>query len=339
MVSSPHEEAFLDEVLGLFVLEAQEWISQSSNALLELEHHPASDRKPKLFDTIACSITNLGGSAATLELRDLEKLAFGVLPLLQVLQERSSHPSGPQIDALREGMNGIISAVQKLNETKTGAVPDLEALLQRIAKAAKEPERAESNGQARAPSSSPPVTAEPSTAVIDRLFDFQRHYPGTFESSRHLVDVVIKKAKNDYGERGWRYLDAPSVIQIIQELDKVDEQFLGELRTRLPTIAGIFADLKSPHCDMLLSSGRLEKLLCEVQRLHDVARSIEAKSVMLFFHGLHAFLTILANKSTEIPSHRVNAVESRLNSVMATAQQWAEMGKLERAAMQQVVSQ
>ena len=107
----------------------------------------------------------------------------------------------------------------------------------------------------------------------------------------------------------------------------------------LPTIAGIFADLKSPHCDMLLSSGRLEKLLYEVQRLHDVARSIEAKSVMLFFHGLHAFLTILANKSIEIPSHRVNAVESRLNSVMATAQQWAEMGKLERAAMQQVVGQ
>ena len=63
MASTPHEDAFLDEVLGLFVLEAQEWINQSNTALLELEHHPASDRKHKLYDIIVCGITNLGGSA------------------------------------------------------------------------------------------------------------------------------------------------------------------------------------------------------------------------------------------------------------------------------------
>ena len=330
-----HEEAFLDEVLGLFVLEAQEWISQSSNALLELEHHPASDRKPKLFETIACSITNLGGSAATLELRDLEKLAFGLLPLLQVLQERSGSASAPQIDSLRQGLNGIISAVQKLNETKTGEVPNLELLLQRIAAAAKEPPKPESH-EAASPPPSPPA---PSTAVIDRLFDFQRHYPGKFESSRHLVDVVIKKAKNDYGERGWRYLDATSIVQIIEELDKLDDQFLEEVRTRVPTIAGIVSDCKSPNADSLLSRDRLNTLLQEVQRLHDAAKSIEAKSIMLFFRGLHAFFTIFANKSIEISIPRLTAVESRVNSIMAAAQQWAEMGKLERAAIQQVVSQ
>jgi hypothetical protein len=328
-----HEEAFLDEVLGLFVLEAQEWISQSSNALLELEHHPASDRKPKLFETIACSITNLGGSAATLELRDLEKLAFGLLPLLQVLQERSGPASAPQIDCLREGLNGIISAVQKLNETKTGAVPDLEPLLERISAAAKESPKPEPNIPADPPPSSP------STAVIDKLFDFQHHYPGTFESSRHLVDVVIKKAKNDYGERGWRYLDAASVVQIIDELDKLDDQFLAEVRTRLPAITGILSDCKSPNSDTRLSSDRRDTLLQEVQRLHDVAKSIEAKSIMLFFRGLHAFLTILTNTSVEISLDRITAVESRLNSIMTAAQQWAEMGKLERAAIQQVVCQ
>jgi len=332
-----HEEAFLDEVLGLFVLEAQEWISQSSNALLELEHHPSSDRKPKLFETIACSITNLGGSAATLELRDLEKLAFGLLPLLQVLQERGGHASAPQIDSLREGLNGIISAVQKLNETKTGAVPNLEPLLQRIAAAAKEPPKPESNGPAAPPPS--PAPSAPSTAVMDKLFDFQRHYPGKFESSRHLVDVVIKKAKNDYGERGWRYLDATSIVQIIDELDRLDDQFLAELRTRLPIIAGIVSDFKSPNADTLLSADRIEALLQEIQRLHDAAKSIEAKSIMLFFRGLQAFLTIRANKSIEISIQRITAVESRLNSIMAAAQQWAEMGKLERTAIQQVVCQ
>jgi hypothetical protein len=59
----------------------------------------------------------------------------------------------------------------------------------------------------------------------------------------------------------------------------------------------------------------------------------------LFFRGLHAFLTILTNTSVEISLDRITAVESRLNSIMTAAQQWAEMGKLERAAIQQVVCQ
>src|SRR5579885_3458718 len=143
MVSSIDEDAFLDEVLGLFVLEAQEWISQSNTALLELEHHPASDRKTKLYDTISCGITNLGGSAATVELRDLEKLAFALLPLLQSLRDRSENVSADLLAVLRQGLNTIIATVQSLNDTKTGKIGNLEGLLRQIDAARQEASKPE----------------------------------------------------------------------------------------------------------------------------------------------------------------------------------------------------
>jgi chemotaxis protein histidine kinase CheA len=341
MASTDHEDAFLDEVLGLFVLEAQEWINQSNSALLELEHHPVSDRKHKLYETIVCGITNLGGSAATVELRDLEKLAFGLLPLLQTMQALNGSTTAVQLGALRDGFNGIIAAVQTLNDTKTGHVPNLEQILARVTEVAKQTVVAPQQTSQATPSTSPTSgsAVPPSPSIMDRLSEFQRQHVGQSDVTRHTVDTIVRKAKKDYGERGWRFVDAPTVIQLVQELDRSDDQFLNEVRKRLPTIGGIFADLTSPHAEMLLSNGRMEKLLQEVQALHDSARTFEAKPVMQFFHGLHSFLTILSQKAVDIAASRLEAVESRLKRIVPMAEEWAEAGKKERAAIQQLVRQ
>lgn len=341
MASTAHEDAFLDEVLGLFVLEAQEWINQSNTALLELEHHPVSDRKHKLYETIVCGITNLGGSAATVELRDLEKLAFGLIPLLQTMQSLNGSTTAPQLGALREGFNGIIAAVLTLGDTKIGLVPNLDQILKRVTEVAAQTAMAFQQTEHAAPAasaSSIPVSASSSSSgVMDRLAEFQRHHPGTSDLTRHTADAIVRRAKQDYGERGWRLVDATIMDQIVQELDRSDEQFVDEVRKRLPTIAGIFADFSSPHADMLLSNGRMEKLLQEVQALHDSARTFEAKPVMQFFHGLHSFLTIVSQQTIDIPPPRLEAVEARMKRIVPIAEQWVEIGKKERAAVQQFV--
>ncbi|MDQ6733880.1 MAG: hypothetical protein M3Z35_07150 [Nitrospirota bacterium] len=339
MASTAHEDAFLDEVLGLFVLEAQEWINQSNTALLELEHHPVSDRKHKLYETIVCGITNLGGSAATVELRDLEKLAFGLLPLLQTMQSLNGSTTALQLGALREGFNGIIAAVLTLGDTKIGLVPNLDQILKRVTEVAAQTAMASQQAVHAAPAaSSIPVSASsPSSGVMDRVAEFQRHHPGTSDLTRHTADAIVRRAKQDYGERGWRLVDATIMGQIVQELDRSDEQFVNEVRKRLPAIAGIFADFTSPHADMLLSNGRMEKLLQEVQALHDSARTSEAKPVMQFFHGLHSFLTIVSQKTIDIPPPRLEAVEARMKRIVPIAEQWVEIGKKERAAVQQFV--
>src|SRR5688572_15049238 len=105
MPINPQEDQFLEEVLGLFALEAEEWITQGKAALLELERGPSPDREAKLYDTIICGITNLGGSAATVELPALEKLAFALVPLLQAMGRQKGHTPPEQIAALREGLD------------------------------------------------------------------------------------------------------------------------------------------------------------------------------------------------------------------------------------------
>ena len=333
MTSTAQEDAFLDEVVGLFVLEAQEWINQSNTALLELEHHPVSDRKHKLYDTIVCGITNLGGSAATVELRDLEQLAFGLLPLLKAMQALNGSATAVQLSALREAFNGIIGAVQTLSDTKIGQVPNLEQILKRLAEAAQQTAMAPQQASPASPSTPPP-----SRSIMDRLAEFQRQHAGISSESRHTIEAIVRRAKQDYGERGWRSIDAPTVIQIVQELDRSDDEFMNDIHKRLPTIVGIFADCASPHADMLLSNGRMEKLLQEVQALHNSARALEAKPVMQFFHGLHTFLTILSQKAVDIAGPRLEAVESRIKRIVPMAEQWIEDGKKERAVIQEFVT-
>ena len=340
MASTAQEDAFLDEVLGLFVLEAQEWINQSNTALLELEHHPVSDRKQKLYDTIVCGITNLGGSAATVELRDLEQLAFGLLPLLKAMQALNGHTTALQLGVLREGFNGIIGAVQRLGDTKSGQVPNLDEILKRVTEVARQTAMAPQPGSSPLPAaSSPSVSTSPiAPSIMDRLSELQQQHTPTSGPRRHTIDAVVRKAKRDYGERGWRAVDAATVMQIVQELDRSDDELMKEIHKRLPTIISIFADCASPHADMLLSNGRMEKLLQEVQTMHDSARSLEAKPVMQFFHGLHMFLMIVSQKAVDIAQSRLEAVEFRLKKIVPIAEQWVEEGKKERAAIQEHVA-
>lgn len=335
MASTAHEDAFLDEVLGLFVLEAQEWISQSNTALLELEHHPASDRKHKLYDTIICGITNLGGSAATVELRDLERLAYGLVPLIQAMQTLNADTATAQLRILRDGFNRIMTVVQALSETKTAEIPQLEQLLEELAEATRQGAGPSVKTSHMSPLQKP--VASPSVPAMDQLVDFQRRSVGNSDQTRHTIETLIRKAKHDYGERGWRLVDASIIIQLVQDLDHADDQFLNEVRQRSPTICGIFSDLQSPHADMLLSNGRMEKLLQEVQVLHDAARACDAKPMMQFFHGLQNFLTIRSQKVVEITVERIQAVEARLKRVIALTEQWIEVGKKERAAIHHLV--
>ena len=338
MASTAHEDTFLDEVLGLFVLEAQEWINQSNTALLELEHHPVSDRKHKLYETIVCGITNLGGSAATVELRDLEKLAFGLLPLLQTMQSLNGLTTAVQLGALREGFNGIIAAVLTLGDTKIGLVPNLDQILKRVAEATAQTAMAGQQSLHALPAgSSKPVSTSPSsTGVMDRLAEFQRHHPETSDLT-HTAEAIVRRAKRDYGERGWRLVDATVVHQIVQELDRSDEQFVSEVRKRAPLLAEVLADCTSSHGDLLRPNGPLETLLQEVQALHDSARTCEAKPVMQFFHGLHSFLTIVSQRTIEIPPSRLEAVAARMKRIIPIAEQWVEIEKKDRAAVQQLV--
>ena len=68
---------FQKELVDLFVQEAHEWLQNIHVALDELQQGPAPERHAKLIGTITAGVTNLGGSAATLNLSDVEHASFG----------------------------------------------------------------------------------------------------------------------------------------------------------------------------------------------------------------------------------------------------------------------
>jgi chemotaxis protein histidine kinase CheA len=341
MPNHPHEDQFLEEVLGLFALEAQEWISQSKAALLELEGRPALDREAKLYETITCGISNLGGSAATVELPALETLAFALVPLLQAMGKHKGHTPPEQISVLREGLDAIIWSVEHLAETKTGEVSGLERILQKLADAAALPPLTDPIPTLQTVPSRPAVMHTPmpasSPTLMETLHSFQRTHAESADPMRHMVEAVIRKVKAEEEKQEGSQIDPPSIMRILEELDALDERFLAELHQRLPMIISMLSDLKAGRLDELKSNSRLESALRDIHTLQDAARTLDAKAIMLFFHGLHTFLTLVGKKSITILPQRFEAVESRLQEILPTAQQWVDTGKGERASIQKIV--
>src|SRR5713101_10152733 len=110
------EDQFQEEVLQLFAEEGLEWIKQIKVALQELESGATPDKEKKLYDTILRSLTNLMGSAATVELAALQKLALALIPLLQALQSNKVAGKPEHFDTIRQGLTLLTSAIQVLEK-------------------------------------------------------------------------------------------------------------------------------------------------------------------------------------------------------------------------------
>jgi hypothetical protein len=94
-------DALREEMLPFFLVEASVWRDQIATALLEWEAASSGPRAEALRQTIRAAVTNLGGSAATIGLTAIERLAFA---LLSELGGPGPHGSAPhetfaQLDA------------------------------------------------------------------------------------------------------------------------------------------------------------------------------------------------------------------------------------------------
>ena len=76
-------DSFQKELVELFVQEAREWLQNIHVALDELQQTPVPERHAKLIGTISAGVTNLAGSAATINLPDIEKASFEAIPFIE----------------------------------------------------------------------------------------------------------------------------------------------------------------------------------------------------------------------------------------------------------------
>ena len=107
------EDAFQKELIELFVQEAHEWLQQIHVALDELQQGPPPDRHLKLAQTIKAGITNLGGSAATISLSDVERASFATLPFVEAVENPASKISVNDFIVLCKQLGHIHTALTR----------------------------------------------------------------------------------------------------------------------------------------------------------------------------------------------------------------------------------
>ena len=300
------DDAFRQELLELFTLEAQEWLQQAEAALEELRHEPEEQFNSKLIDVIQQGMSNLGGSAATVELPDLEQMAYGILPVLASLRMQAISP--PQACAeMSQRMEDLASALGKVSGTKEGTTPP------------------------------PAATPTQQTFTLENLRQLQLRLTETEPSGRNLMELVIQRISEGNGQ-AHESLTVSTVTRILREVEGLDEQFLAEMQRHVPQVTEAVAGLKAHSGEPAGLAGDLASVIESVRGLEQIATTAQAPTIAQFFRGLGSFLTVASQGRLSLVAERLPAVEFRLGAVIPMAHQWVEMGRAERSAIVTLMS-
>jgi chemotaxis protein histidine kinase CheA len=301
------EDAFQKELLELFVHEAQEWLQQIHVALDELQQSPSFERHRALARTIKIGITNLGGSAATLNLNDVEQASFATLPLIEVVQDPSARISTQDFIALCKQLGHI----QKTLTRTTGVAFDTEP----ISVSDKE---------------APPKMPTKELLVLLRGLRNQRTAIGSFQ--RNLVEAMVAQAEGML-RRGVDQCDLASIQEFLDQLAEGEEEFLRVVRQELPHLTTILQTLKHTCIVSDLPSSDLHHAVERVSRLWSAAQQVTASHAMVFFMGLHGFLTIVRQHRVAVSAKTYDAIQARLGQSVKNIEEWVESGRMERLAI------
>ncbi|HZC68678.1 MAG TPA: hypothetical protein VE201_08685, partial [Nitrospirales bacterium] len=192
------EDQFQEEVLQLFAEEGLEWIKQIKIALQELESGATPDKEKKHYDIILRSLTNLMGSAATVELAALQKLTLALVPLLQAMQTKKVAAKPEHFAMIRQGIALMTAAVQVLHmaSQRTIVKANLESIMQLQADGLQRAvAKVHGVSKAAAPATKRSVSPEGTYLgkIVQALLDLKHARPSSLEPSRNLIELVLRR--------------------------------------------------------------------------------------------------------------------------------------------------
>jgi hypothetical protein len=120
-------------------------------------------------------------------------------------------------------------------------------------------------------------------------------------------------------------------------LDRIDEQFLEEIRRRIPVIVQALFSVRSRGATDFVTSSQLDPIVQEVDALHDLADRVQASMMTMFLQGLRSFLVVAAYRKTATLPQRLETVEVRMQTLVPMAEQWVSIGQIERAAISEIL--
>lgn len=301
---------FQKELVDLFVQEAQEWLQNIHVALDELQQGPAPERHAKLIRTISAGVTNLGGSAATINLPDVEYASFEAIPFIEALQDPQKALS----------VQDFLSLCKQLGQ--------IHAALTRATGVSFEDDGSGAAAEALYASLSPGEFLQALQGLQEKQF------PST-ASRRNLIRSMIEQMEGQV-QAGVDRIDATVIQGYLARASEAEESFLKAIDERVPEIFKTMSALKIHEGEVSSRVVALDSSLQDVARLRAEAQQVNAGSAMMFFTGLHSLLTVVAKGHVLLGATRVDAVKARLHMMGGAIRQWVESGRAERAAIDQL---
>jgi chemotaxis protein histidine kinase CheA len=304
-------DGFQKELVELFVQEAHEWLQNIHVALDELQQAPVSERHAKLIGTISAGVTNLAGSAATINLPDIEKASVEAIPFIEALRDPQKQFSVQDFLALCKQLGKIHTALThatgiSFEKDGTGAVGG-------------------AVGQSLAP-----------VEFLQALQSLQNNQPSSMTSGRNLVRSLIEQIEGQV-QAGVERIDATVIQGYLVRVSDAEESFLKAIDQRVPEILRTMSDLKVTWDEASSSSVVLDVSLHDIAQLRAAAQQVNASSAMMFFTGLHSLLTVVAQRRVFLAATRVESVKARLHAMGVAIHQWVEHGRAQRAAINQLL--
>jgi HD-GYP domain-containing protein (c-di-GMP phosphodiesterase class II) len=313
------DSTFEKEVVGLFALEAHEWLAQIHSAMKRLGEGANAAAKPKLYGIMLQGLTNLARSAATVHLTSIEEMALKLLPTLHDVGRQDPRAMAVALASLQAGLQRISAAVRHAE----GAPP------------------MEEQPESFVPPATPAAKADPPMAsmriasgasILTALRELQHVRSRSVEPARDVLDAVILRAEQEGVE-----ITVDGIRRILDELDRMDERFVDEVSRRIPAMSRILANLLKEGATDFVTSAQLAPVIEQVEALHDASEAVQAGMITLFLQGLRAFLTVAAYRKTTTLAQRLAAVESRIQALVPMAEQWVSIGRVERAAIAEIL--
>lgn len=305
------EDGFQKELVELFVQEAYEWLQQIHVALDELQQAPESDRHRLLAQTIKVGITNLGGSAATVKLTDVERASFSALPFIEALQDPSAPISADDFVALCKQLGHIHGAL-----TRATGVPFEEG-------------SAHAHEHCLAPTI-------PTTELVVRLQGLHVTPGSPPTVPRNLIQTILAQAEA-LVQHGTAQYQVASIQEFLDRSAEGDQVFLTLVLQQERHLTDMLRALTLNGTSAAVSSQDLHMAVERVAQLWSAAQQVNASQAMTFFMGLHSFLTIISQQRVVISSPSIEAVLSRLAQCVKAIEDWVESGRVERLAIQGVL--
>jgi hypothetical protein len=309
------DASFEKEVVGLFALEAHEWLAQIHSAVKRLAEGVNGTAKSKLYGIILQGLTNLARSAATVHLTSIEEMALKLLPTLHDVGRQDPRATASALNALQSGLQRISAAVRHAE----GGPDEPSETFEVTASAYK----------AESSVASMPMTS--GASLLTALRDLQQVRSRSVQPARDVLDAVILRAEQEGAD-----ISMDGIRRILDELDRMDERYVHEVAQRIPVIRGILADLQAGAMDFVTSS-QLAPLIEQVEALHDASETVQAGTITMFLQGLRAFLLVAAYRTNTTLAHRLAAVDSRIQALAPMAEQWVSIGRVERAAIAEIL--